>query len=400
MKISPIQRAVPVFTMGLLLAGCGKQNKFDPPPPAPVTVATPEVRDVTVYKTFPGTLEAVASVEVRARVKGVLEEVHFKDGQLVKQGDPLFLIEQAPFKAKLQAAQARFAEAGASRKLAIATLGRIEQAAASNAVSKSEVDIARAEEATAQAAVALAEADVEDAKINLSYTEIKAQISGRASRAMIDAGNLVDGGQGTLLTTIVDDSRIHAVFEIPERDLLPYLERRPQPGGDPKVNLRRKLEPRLELSDGTIYGPTGKIDFFENQADPGSRTIQVRAEFPNPKGQLAAGLFARIGIPEPVEKAVLVPSLAIQRDLGGEFVWVVGEGDVVSRRGVEAGASVGAERIITEGLEGTERIIVAGLQRAREGAKVTPQSAPAAGEDPGKQQEPAPAESGEGGKAE
>jgi RND family efflux transporter MFP subunit len=386
---------LPCLTI-LVVAGCGKKNEFIAPPPPPVTVAVPEVRDVTIYRTFPGTLEGIAAVEVRARVRGMLEKRHFEDGELIEAGEPLFLIEPEPYQAQVSTAEAQLASAEAAFDLAQANRRRMEKALETNAVSANEVDVARAEEAQADAAIKQASAALEAARIDLSYTEIKAPISGRLSRALVDTGNLVGASDSTLLTTIVDDSEVRAYFELNERVILPYLDSRPQPGGNEQLEVSDDLELQLELTDGRVH-KGGKIDFIDNRIDEATRTVRVRAVFPNSEGTLAAGLFARVGIPLPVEQAVLIPSLAIQRDLAGEYVWVVGEGDIVRRQGVDAGALLneqGSElRIIEKGLTGDERVIVAGLQRAREGAEVNPHRADTTpdGEDEPAQGSPEPA---------
>jgi RND family efflux transporter MFP subunit len=176
-----------------------------------------------------------------------------------------------------------------------------------------------------------------------------------------------------LLTTIIDDTSIRAFFELNERVILPYLKERPRPGQE-ELEIEEGLELQLELTDGSIYDHKGAFDFIDNRIDEKTRTIRVRAVFPNPGGKLAAGMFARIGIPFRVENAVLVPTLAILRDLAGDFVWVVDDNNIVRRRSVEAGPTIGKERIIEDGLAGTDRVIIAGIQRAREGGEVKPET--------------------------
>jgi len=365
-----------IMILALLAAGCGKKNEFVAPPPPPVTVAAPEVRDVTVFKTFPGTLEGIAQVEIRARVPGVLEKRFFEDGQLVKKGAPLFQIEQAPYKAAVTSAEGNLAKAVANRDLAKANRMRLEKAFATRAVSEIEVLVAKAEEAEAEAAITQAKADLDKARISLSYTEIKAPVEGRLSRALVDTGNLVGTGEATLLTTLIDDVKIRAYFEISERSIQPYLDTRPRPGTtETELKTQEDFEVRLELTDKTIYNHPGKLDFIDNKIDPATRTIHVRAEFPNPDGRIGAGMFAQVGLPFLVKQAKLVPQVAILRDLAGPYVWIVDPANIVRRQGIKTGASIEGMTIVTEGLEGKERVIVAGVQRAREGGEVAPETA-------------------------
>ena len=375
-RVTPHVKTSILLLAALALAGCGKRNEFVPPPPVPVTVATPEIRDVTIHTTYPGTLTGVSEVEIRARVRGILEKRYFKAGQLVKKGDPLFLIEQAPYKTAVTEAEGNLAQAVANRDLARANRMRLENAFKTKAVSEIDVIVAKANEAKAEAAVVKSKAALEKALIDFSYTEIKAPIDGRLSRALVDTGNLVGSAEPTLLTTIIDDTKIRAYFEMSERAVLPYLDRRPHPGtGKTKIQTRKDFSVQLVMTNGKVYKHPGKLDFVDNRIDPSTRTIHVRAEFPNPDGELAAGMFAQIGLPIPLPKAVLVPQVAISSDLAGTYVWVVDPGNVVRRNGVETGPSVGENIVATKGLKGDEKVIVAGVQRAREGAKVAPEFA-------------------------
>jgi RND family efflux transporter MFP subunit len=186
----------------------------------------------------------------------------------------------------------------------------------------------------------------------------------------------VGSAEPTLLTTVIDDTKIRAYFEMSERAVLPYLDRRPNPKtGETKIQTRKDFSVQLTLTNGAVYKHPGKLDFVDNKIDPATRTIHVRAEFPNPDGELAAGMFAQIGLPIPLPKAVLIPQVAISSDLAGTYVWVVDPGNVVRRNGVETGPSVGEKIVVAKGLKGGEKVIVAGVQRAREGGKVAPEFA-------------------------
>jgi RND family efflux transporter MFP subunit len=370
----------------LLLAGCGSEE-IPPPSPPSVTVAAPELREVTVYKTFPSTLKGVSEVEIRARAAGYLENTNFNEGSFVNKGDLLFIIEQAPYKLAVEAAQADLERAEAGRGLAETRKQRFELALQTNSVSEVEVDIAAAELAQAIASVNQAKAHLNNAKLDLSYTTVYAPISGRVSLANVNDENLVGYSEPTIITSIIDDSTIEAYFEIPEREAIKFLHQR----SDQKVSEHVKgLEIKLELADRSIYDTVGHIDFMDNKVDSMTRTIRARAIFDNAKYELTSGLFATVQVPvapdqrNPTEtKAIVVPAEVVLRDIGGRYVWVVDEQNIVRRRSVDVGETiikpstgegVAAVRqtIILDGLSASEKIIVSGLQRARDGAPVTP----------------------------
>ncbi|MGB0259340.1 MAG: efflux RND transporter periplasmic adaptor subunit [Coraliomargarita sp.] len=368
------------------MIGCSKQQEVAAPPPPPVTVDIPELREVEVFRTFPSTLKGIDEVEIRARVSGYLEETKFNEGSIVKQGDHLFTIEQEPYKLAVEAAQADLERAEAGRELAETQLRRLDEALKSNAVSESEVDIAAAELAQSIALVSQAKANLNNALLDLSYTDVHAPISGRVSLALVSNENLVGYQEPTVITTIVDDSRIEAHFEVPEREIIRFMKKR----GEQEMNEdAATIEIQLELADRSLYSGVGKLDFLDNRVDSMTRTIRARAVFDNPDHELASGMFATVKIPtapnqedRSQKEALLVPADVILRDIGGRYVWVVDDQNVVHRRGVVVGDTVvkAAEgdqpamrqTIILEGLEADERVIVLGLQRARDGANVTP----------------------------
>ena len=379
-----------LFLLLTLSPACSKKPQATAPQPLPVTVAHPVRRDVVVFKNFPATLEGSAEIEIRARVRGILEKANFKDGDLVEAGTELFRIEPEPYQLAVKAAEADVERAQASAELAESRLNRMLKAYETKAVSEIDVDIAKAEVSQAKAAVSQAKAQLDEAKINASYTTITAPVRGRMSRSLVDPGNLVGATESTLLATIIDDAQMRAYFEVPERAMIKYLDERSLEGG---VERFADKEIRLERADGTIYNKAGKIDFINNQIDTSTRTAQVRAIFPNPDAQLSSGLYGLVGFPagpDPNDtskkQALLVPSVAILRDLGGNFVWIVDETNTVKRMGVSVGDSVekpvtspGQPReresvIIDEkgGLNESHRVIVSGLQRARDGAVVAP----------------------------
>jgi len=368
-----------------LLAACGEKSDAPAPQPLPVTVASPVKREVVVHREFPSTLVGAQEIEIRARVPGVLSlapDAPDFAGQRVEQGTPLFVIEPEPYAQQTQAAQAAVTRATAARDLAQKRFDRVARASQTNAVSELDVEIASAELAETEAAIAQAAAELEKARINQSYTLIDAPITGRMSRLFVDPGNYVGTGGPTHLATLIDDSTMHAYFEVPERIAIQYFEKRDN--GEALQVYEKPI--RLKLADGTIYARPGRIDYIENQVDPATRTAKVRAVFDNPDGALSSGLYGLVGYPtgpEPgnptVTEGILVPSVAVLRDLGGNYVWIVDENNIVHRRTVTTGDAVETtatprtlETVILHGLEGTERVIVSGLQRAREGAPVTP----------------------------
>ncbi len=363
-----------VFTVlsCLLLLGCTPKNEFQPPPPPEVGVQQPVVKDVTVFQGFPGRLAASDEVEIRARVKGYLQSIEFTDGQRVKKGDLLFTIEPEQYESAVNSAKAQVAQAGAALKLADATLQRNRKAFETKAVSEVDVLTAEANRDSAAAAVLAAEAALKQAELNLSYTRIHAPFAGRAAQRTLSVGNLVGSEGSTLLTKIVVEAPINVFFNVDERTLMPFLRR-----GIGSTDGKKDIPPvQLELADGTRHTEAGTVDYSDPVIDPATGTLRIRAEFPNRNINLVPGLYGNILLPTEVEQAVLVPDLAIQRDLGGSFVLVVNEENMVESRYVQRGELVGADRIITDGLMAEERVIVQGVQRARPGIEVrTAQSA-------------------------
>jgi RND family efflux transporter MFP subunit len=356
------------------LSGCSPGQEFVEPPPPPVTVARPLQQAVTIYNEFTGTTEAIESVEIRARVKGFLQSIHFRDADDVVQGELLFVIEQEPYEAALDRAKATLQSTIADHKLAIATARRKEEALKARAISKLEVLQAQAEVLTAQAAIAEARADVRNAKITLGYTEIRAPISGRIGRSLVDEGNLVGAGEQTLLTTIIQRAPMYAYFNINERDLLTYLSSGREASREP--NVERTPAPFfLGLANEEDYPHEGHLDYIDNRVDETTGTITIRGIFPNEDDRLVPGLFARIRVPEPEQRdALLVPEIALGRDQRGTYVLVTNSENVVEYRLLQLGPETdGGLRVVEDGLRPEEWVIVKGIQRARPGAKVAPE---------------------------
>lgn len=372
------------FLVLVALSGCGEKNVFVPPPPPEVEVIPPNLEPVTVFLELPARTTSFARAEVRARVKGFLQEIHFQPGRPVKAGAPLFTIERDQFEAALASAEGQLERAQADLGIATTNLEKRTQAGQTGAVSKIDIAAAEAERKAAAAAVKMAEASVQDAKRDLSYTGIASPMDGMVSKSEIDIGNLVGADGPTLLTTVVQDHPIFAEFEINERDILRHLPKRRLVGNERPDREIQQADIRLTLSDGTIHPLTGRVDFLDNTVDPETGTIRARARFDNPDGSLISGLFVRVGIPWKFENAgdsgpIRVPAEVVQRDLAGSFVLVVGEGNRVERRPVEASSfREGPDAILTSGLTAGDRVIVSNLQKARPGLVVTPRPARAA----------------------
>lgn len=360
----------------LFATGCGPRNTFQPPPPPTVTVAPPKVQDITIYHSFPGRTEARESVELRARVQGYLETVSFEDGQEVKAGDTLFVIEQGPFQAQLQAAEARLTQAKASQSLAESSLERKKRAFANQAVSELDVLAAEADVEVAKGDIQAAEAAVQTATLNLSYATIQAPIDGMISRHYVSEGNLVGGGEATLLALLVSTSPVYCYFSIDERTLI-FFAKKLNEIAPLNVPDSDKMRVKLTLADGTVYPVEGIIDYVDNTFDPQTGTLNVRARFDNPGGALRGGMFGRVMLPMDIPQAMLVPEFAIQRDMVGSYVLVVTPENKVESRYLELGGLHENQRVIQSGLAANEQVIVEGLQRARVGIEVQTEKAEA-----------------------
>ncbi len=368
---------VSVILPALLLFGCSRSNEFVMPPPMDVTVSKPVQQAVTDYAEFSGTIEAIETVDIRARVEGYLESIRFKPGARVKQGDLLFVIDPRPYQAKLDEAKAQLVQRQAELRHAEAMVQKKELAFKANAVSEIETIQSRANYDVAKAAIQAAQAAVETAELNLAYTRIHAPIGGRISRNLVDVGNLVGASERTLLATLVNDDPVYAYFNVNERDLLRYQQR--EDSQESPTNRNAKTRVFLGLSGQQGYPFEGHIDYMDNQVDRSTGTIQVRGVFPNSDHHLWSGLFARIQVPtDSRANALLVPEAAIGTDQRGEYLLVVNAQKVVEYRPVVTGALIGDLRVIESGVSPEDRLIVSGLQRARPGLPVNPTEAPPA----------------------
>lgn len=367
----------------LLMAGCETATSATdkPAPPVKVEVAVPTEQEVTDYQDFTGRVEAVDSVEIRARVSGYLTKVAFdpslQSGAEVKVGDLLFEIDERPYQNTLDSARAQLAHAEASLKTSTAELERTETLFKQKVSTQADLDRDVGNKLQAEASIQSGKASVAQASLDLEFTRITAPINGRISKSIPSIGDLISPSSGKL-TSIVSVDPIYVTFDMDEPTLLMVQKQFRE--GKMKSAAETQLPLLVGLTNDEGYPFKGYIDFAENQVDANTGTLRVRGVFANPKPaqgprELIPGLFARVRLPlgEP-HQAVLVPERAIGRDQGSPFVYVVsGDNDVVYRK-VKLGALHDGQRVIAEGLTSTERIVVNGVQRIRPGIKVDPQT--------------------------
>jgi len=358
-------------------AGCDqKENKFVPPPPPPVTVSRPAQQPVTDYLYLTGNTQAVDQVQLDARIEGFLTSIHFKDGDYVKKGDLLFLIEPDIYKAKVQQAEGQLAAAQAQLLRASQEYDRQLSLLKQNATAKSEVEKWKAERDAAEANIVEAKAGLELSRINLGYTRVAAPFDGRMDRHLVTPGNLVGAGKPTALANITRMDPIYAYFTLNERDLMRLMGRASEKGQTPYKERALPVFAGITGEEGYLL--EGRFDFASTGLDPNTGTILLRAVFnnpPSPSGMhnLVPGMFLRLRVPIDVrEKALLVSERALGVDQGGRYLLVVNDKDIVEQRPVKVGAVVNGMRVIEEGLKADDWVVVSGIQRARPGAKVTP----------------------------
>ena len=328
-----------------------------PAPAAEVDAAYVVAATITDYQSYSGRIEAIDKVDIRPLVPGTIVAVHFKDGSLVKKGDPLFTIDPRPYAAEVDRAQAQLAAAQARNGYSATDAARAERLLADNAIAKRDYDQSQNAAHEALANLRAAQAALETAKINLAYTRITAPVTGRVSRAELTLGNIVSAGASApLLTTIMSVSPIYASFEVDEQTYLRYLSR----------DSKTSVPVSLGLADESGYSREGRVDSVDNRLDTRSGTIRVRARFDNADHALVPGLYARVkvggGAPH---SAVMVDDAAIGTDQDKKFVMVVDSQNKVQYREVRTGNLHDGLRVIDSGMRPGERIIVNGLQRAR-----------------------------------
>lgn len=357
------------------LSGCGDDATATAQAPAPqVSVASALEREVTEWDEFTGRIEAVESVEVRPRVTGYIESVNFSEGSTVRKGDLLFVIDPRPYRAELSKAEAELARAVARSELAASDAARSKSLVDIKAVSREEYDtrVNASREATAN--VAAARAAVDSAKLNLEFTRVTSPISGRVSKAAVTSGNLVTGGSNaaTLLTTVVSLDPIYVTFEGDEQIYLKYTELAQR--GERQSSRDAANPVLMGLANESDYPRRGTMVFVDNQIDPRTGTIRARASFDNKDGFLTPGLFARVKLlGHNSYNAVLVDDRAIGTDQSQKFVYVVDAENKVVYRPVKVGRLTDGLRIVLQGLQPGETVIVNGLQRVRPGVVVAPE---------------------------
>lgn len=340
------------------------------PPPAEVTVAKPLVRRLTEWDEFTGRFEPVQLVEIKARVPGYLQQIDFKDGDNVKAGQLLFVIDPRPYEAALDRAKAQIDLEEAQLKLAQLEQERASKLVSSSSIAKATLDQRNAELSAAEANLASAHAQARDAELNLGFTQITAPFDGRLSNRRADIGNLVDAN--LVLTTIVQLDPIYLTFDMSEADFLAY--QRAAAKGDLPSTRDNQTIVQAHLVDEDDWPHQGTMNFVDNVVDQGSGTIRGRAIFPNPDGLITPGQFGRIRIPgSPEHDTVLIPDSAIVTDQSRKVVLTVDQDNVVRPKLIRPGPSQpGGLRIVRRGLGPDDRIIINGLVRARPGNKVAP----------------------------
>jgi len=367
----------------LFSVGCGRQLAEQRLPPPSVTVAPVERQELVEWDEFTGRTEPVESVEVRPRVSGYIQEVRFQSGQLVSKGDVLFVIDPRWHQAEFDRRQAEFEQARVRLDNARREADRTPQLLSNKAISIEESDARQSRHQEAKAALQAAQAALDSARLDLEYTQVRAPIDGRVSRALLTEGNYVSGvaGATTLLTTLVSVDPIYVYADIDENSLLKFnaltQARKLETDGAGKIPVE------LQLADERDFPHRGYIESFDNHLNPNTGSILLRAVFPNADGRVVPGLFARIRVPLSERHPVLlVDERAIGTDQAQKFVLTLTSTNTVAYRSVNLGPVIDGKRVIRSGLEADEKIVVNGLQRVRPGMPVTPQEAVASNQGP------------------
>lgn len=362
-----------IFITALLCtAGCKPKSNVVPPPPT-VSVVQPVARDVVEWDEYIGRLESPETVEVRARVSGYLDKVHFKEGKEVKKGDLLFTIDPRPYQAEFDRANAEYERMVSQSDLAKNDFERAKGLIATKAISEEDYDTKSKTYAAAQATMKSAKAAMDLAKLNLDFTAIHSAIDGRISRALVTEGNLISSGVGgsgaTLLTTIVSLDPLYLYGDADERSILKYLDLRRE---GKRVSARdAEIPAEMALANETGFPHKGYMDFVDNRVDPNTGTLRARGVFSNADHSLSPGFFGRIRIPGSGKyPALLIPDRALGSDQALKFVYVVNAEKKVEFRPVKIGPMIDGLRVVKEGLKPGELVIVEGLLRVRPGVVV------------------------------
>ncbi len=347
------------------------------PPPMPVSVATVTESDIAAWDEFSGRLEAVERVDIRSRVAGVVQATHFREGALVAKGDLLISIDPAPYEAEVARAEAQTVAAQARVTHASNEHARARRLWDDKAIAQRELDDRESALREAEANLKAAQAQLQTTRLSLGYTQVRAPVAGRIGRLEVTVGNLVAAGPGApVLTTLVSVSPIYASFDADEKTVARALKGLAGAGSSARQLLAR-IPVQMGTSDSADTPYAGQLQLIDNQVDPRSGTVRVRAVFDNQDGQLMPGQFARIRMGQAQSaRTLLVSERAVGTDQDKKYVLVVGEGDKTEYRAVTLGASVDGLRTVLSGLKPGERIVVNGLQRVRPGDVVQPQDVP------------------------
>jgi membrane fusion protein, multidrug efflux system len=362
MRVSAVRQLAAVVIAAASISGCGQSQQAEAPAPPPaVTVVAVVKQDIKPTATFTGRVQARDKVELRARVEGFLQKRLFTEGQDVKEGELLFVIEQEPYKATISEIKANIEKAQAQLSLANVEFERASQLVARQTGTQQRLDEATAKQADARGEIARLKASLEKAELQLSYTEITAPLAGRIGRATVSVGNFV-GPQSGPLATIVRQDPIYVSFPVTQREML-EVRKDEKAGENPTIYLK--------LADGTRYDQPGKVNFVDVTVNPGTDTVQVRAQFPNPDRLLVDGQLVSVVAEEGTARtALLIPQRAIQIDQAGAFVLVVDSANKVEVRRVEVDQGPGSQLIVLKGLTAGEKVITEGVQKVRPGQVV------------------------------
>jgi RND family efflux transporter MFP subunit len=368
----PIQEvlACVICLMLLVYVVACKEKTSAPPPPPTVTVAQPVQRTVTDYLELTGNTQAIKTVQLVARVAGYLDKVFFQDGQFVKEGQLLFLIQQNTYQDNLRQTEAAILQQKAQLEYAEIQLARYSKLVQEKAASQTDVDNWRYQRDSAQANLQAAEAQRDLAKLNLGYTEVRSPFDGRIDRRQKDPGNLVGSGENTVLAEINQINPIYVYFNISDADLARLIgEAHWTPGQTRAI----KWPVFVGLLTEKEYPHKGQLDFASIALTPTTGTLLMRGIFSNPDGKILPGLYSRVHVPVKEGPAFLVPQEAIGYDQRGSYVLVVNENNVVQRSSVRIGTLVDHLRVVGEGLTGKEWVVIKGVQKAIPGRQVTPE---------------------------
>ncbi|GAB2897337.1 efflux RND transporter periplasmic adaptor subunit [Paraburkholderia jirisanensis] len=355
--------------LGVACAACrNSEGAAAAPPPPTVGVAPVVSKTVQEWDQFNGRISAIDTVELRARVSGYVERLLYTEGQDVRKGDVLFVIDQRPYRDALASAQAQLERARATATLALAQDRRAQALIDSKAISMEELETRHSTYQQSNAEVRAAEAALATARLNLDFTEVRSPINGRAGRAMLTVGNLAQADQ-TLLTTVVSQDPVYVYFDADEHSYLRYLERASKAVGSAPAQ-----RVQIGLANDTGFPRSGTVNFLDNQLDPATGTIRARAVVPNPNHLLTPGLYAHVQFPGSDRfAALLIDDKAVLTDQDRKYVYVVGPGDKALRKDVTLGRTIDGLRVVESGLAATDRVIVSGLQRVYfSGAAVKP----------------------------